>query len=193
MHSEKERNTGPSDQQLAAQRDYLLRFAISRLSNRQNAEDAVQDALLAALQARAHFRAQSSVRTWLTGILKHKIVDMERRMAREPSLLVASADEFADGDHLDSVFDVQGYWGSDTIRPWNSPDAWLAQDQICQAYEACAAQLPPRQAQAFALCELWGFEIEEVCQRLQVKPGNCWVMLYRARRTLRRRMAAFQE
>ena len=65
------------------ERPYLLRYAGLQLRDPQAAEDAVQETLLAALTGEAGFGQRASLRTWLTGILKHKIIDAIRRMSRE--------------------------------------------------------------------------------------------------------------
>src|SRR6267378_3268881 len=61
------------------ERPYLLRYAGLQLRDRHTAEDVVQETLLAALAGEASFGGRSNLRTWLTGILKHKIVDAIRR------------------------------------------------------------------------------------------------------------------
>ncbi|MHC4684776.1 MAG: sigma factor, partial [Planctomycetota bacterium] len=66
--------------------DYLFRYALVRLQDREIAEDMVQETLLAALRAREKFQARSSVRTWLVGILKHKVLDHFRKSYREPPI-----------------------------------------------------------------------------------------------------------
>ncbi|NIR14014.1 MAG: hypothetical protein GWN86_08695, partial [Desulfobacterales bacterium] len=59
--------------------DYLYRYAISRIHEPAVAEDLVQETLLAALQGKEGFKGRSSEKTWLTGILKYKIVDYIRK------------------------------------------------------------------------------------------------------------------
>ncbi len=71
---------------LAQHRRVLFRYALLQLRDSVLAEDAVQETLLAALQAEGGFAGRSSLRTWLIGILKHKIADLRRRAACETSL-----------------------------------------------------------------------------------------------------------
>ena len=174
------------DRILAEHRDYLLRYAIYRLRDEDLAEEAVQDTLLAALQAKGGFAAQSSIKTWLTGILKHKIVDAQRRACRDPLLLDSREDEEGDaaGD-LDSLFDKNGHWGSDGPRPWANPEAALEQGDFWRVYEMCTERLPKRTAMVFAMRESLGYDIEEICQNLDITATNCSVLLYRARLGLR--------
>src|SRR5712672_2352018 len=94
--------------QIHAHRGYLLRVAVLQLRNDELAEDVVQDTLLAALQGKAGFSGRSSLKTWLTGILKHKIVDAIRRKSREPML--SSLDDECQIDEFDALFDESGHW-----------------------------------------------------------------------------------
>src|SRR5262249_55627616 len=59
--------------------DYLYRFAAAAVRHRQAAEDLVQETLLAAWRGRTGFAGGASERTWLTAILKRKVVDWLRR------------------------------------------------------------------------------------------------------------------
>ena len=167
--------------QVEALRPYLLRFAALQLRDAAAAEDAVQEALLAALAGQASFASRANLRTWLTGILKHKIVDAIRRQAREPALPEGAEEDL---EELDGLFNRQGHWDE---RPaaWGDPDGALEQAQFYRALEACLARLPARTAQCFMLREHLGLETAEICKELAITPTNCWVMLYRARMTLR--------
>ncbi len=70
-------------QEVAAAHGYLLRFARLQLRNEAWAEDVVTETVLAALEKPDSFSGQSSVKTWLTGILKFKIIDCFRAHSRE--------------------------------------------------------------------------------------------------------------
>ncbi|MDH3320739.1 MAG: sigma-70 family RNA polymerase sigma factor [Betaproteobacteria bacterium] len=167
--------------QIEALRPYLLRFASLQLRDAAAAEDAVQEALLAALAGEASFAGRANLRTWLTGILKHKIVDAIRRQAREPLLPQESEDA---PDDFDALFERNGHWSERPAR-WGNPDGALEQAQFFRALEACLERLPARTAQAFMLREHLGLETSEICKELEITPTHCWVMLYRARMTLR--------
>src|SRR5687767_11825212 len=99
---------------IEALRPYLLRYAALELRNPESAEDCVQEALLAALSAEASFEGRSNLRTWLTGILKHKIVDAIRRASRERPV-----EDMEDGttSDLDALFDETGHW-REPPQPW---------------------------------------------------------------------------
>ena len=95
---------------IEAQRRYLLRVALLQLRNKDLAEDVVQETMVAALEGRSGFSGRSSVKTWLTGILKHKIVDAIRRKSREPAR--SSLEEESRIDEFDALFDQTGHWES---------------------------------------------------------------------------------
>jgi RNA polymerase sigma-70 factor (ECF subfamily) len=162
------------------ERPYLLRYASLQLRDRQAAEDAVQDTLLAALAGEAGFGGRSNLRTWLTGILKHKIVDTIRRQSREATLLPAEPDT----GEFDALFDDTGHWAA-TPADWGNPDSALDQKQFFAALEACLAGLPAKTSQAFLLREHMGLDTSEICKELGVTSTHCWVLLYRARMALR--------
>jgi len=162
-----------------AERPYLLRYAGRQLRDRHAAEDAVQETLLAALAGEAAFAGRSNLRTWLTGILKHKIIDAIRRASREGASAEADA-----ADPESALFDQSGHW----IEPpaaWPDPDAALEQSQFFAVLERCLERLPPKTAQAFMMREHLGLETGEICKELGITATHCWVLLYRARAALR--------
>jgi len=160
--------------------DVLYRYALSRLRDPQVAESIVQEALLAALESRASFAGRSSERTWLVGILKHKIYDHFRRQAREPS--------FEDVEELQEAevsFTPQGRWLQEPGRWDPSPEVALEDAQLWAALDRCVEALPPRLAQIFTLREMEGIKGPELCKLLGITTTNLGVMLYRARARLR--------
>jgi RNA polymerase sigma-70 factor, ECF subfamily len=164
-------------------RPYLLRYATLQLRSPEAAEDAVQEALLAALSGEAGFAGRSNLRTWLTGILKHKIVDAVRRQARETPL--AGEDPETGLEDLDAFFAKDGRHWQDRPQPWDNPDGALEQKQFLAALEQCLQGLPARTARVFMMREHLGMDTREICQELKLTPTHCWVMLYRARMALR--------
>ena len=159
------------------ERAYLLRYATLQLRDAHAAEDAVQDTLVAALAGEASFAGRSNLRTWLTGILKHKIVDAIRRSSRETPVE-------GDASELDTLFTENGHW-TDPPAGWPDPDAALEQRRFFAALQACLERLPQKIAQAFMMREHLGLETGEICKELAITPTHCWVLLYRARMALR--------
>jgi RNA polymerase sigma-70 factor (ECF subfamily) len=165
--------------ELERHRSYLLRFAQLQLRDAAAAEDAVQETLLAALQGSQRFSGRSAVRTWLVGILKHKIVDHLRRGRREVALDAESSPE-----DLDGLFREDGHY-AEPPSPWGSPDQALEQRRFFEALDRCMQALPANTARAFMMREVMGMATGEICKALSVSPTNCWVLLYRARMALR--------
>lgn len=163
-------------------RGYLLRVAVLQLRDNHVAEDVVQDTLLAALQGASGFSGRSSLKTWLTGILKHKIVDAIRRKGREPAL--ASFDEECQLDDLDALFDESGHWDNPPAD-WGDPESALSRQQFLEVMQMCLEKLPPNTARVFTMREVMDLGSEEICKELSITSTNLWVILYRARMALR--------
>lgn len=168
---------------IAEQRDYLLRYALLHLRNPVQAEDAVQETLLAAIEGAARFSGKSTARTWLTGILKHKIIDHLRRSGREQPLTGAD-DDRSEAEAVDALFAEDGHWREFPAR-WGNPAAALEDNRFQAAFEMCLQRLPVRTAQVFAMREVMELSTEEICKELSITATNCWVMLHRARLGLR--------
>ena len=171
--------------ELEAHRGYLLRVARLQLRDEALAEDVVQETLLAALSG-SGFSGKSTLKTWLTGILKHKIVDAIRRKRREP---VASA-EFGDIEaeldieDFDALFKANGAWEAPPAD-WGDPEEALNQRQFLDILDFCLQKLPPNTARAFMMREVMELETDEICKELAITANNLWVMLFRARMALR--------
>lgn len=164
-------------------RGYLLRVALLQLRDRDSAEDVVQETLLAALTGQASFTGKSTLKTWLTGILKHKIVDAIRRRQREP-LAQASFTEELDLDDFDALFADNGAWNQPPAD-WGDPETALNRSQFFDILDFCLEKLPPNTARVFMMREVMELETGEICKELSITANNLWVILYRARMTLR--------
>ncbi len=163
-------------------RGYLLRVAVLQLRDADLAEDVVQDTLLAALQGEAGFSGRSSLKTWLTGILKHKIVDAIRKKGREP--VMATLDEETQLEDFDPLFDESGHW-ENLPSTWGNPEAQFERGQFFDIVEFCLEKLPPNTARVFMMREVLELDGSEICKELSITSTNLWVILYRARVALR--------
>ena len=163
-------------------RPRLLRFARLQLRNDAAAEDAVQEAMLAAVENIARFEGAAAVATWLFAILKNKIIDEFRRRARQP--VESEGDEELLEAHINDQFDAHDHWVS-PVAAWNDPQASLEQKRFWEVFDACIGGLPDRPARVFGMRELLGMETEDICKELGVSTSNCWVLLHRARMGLR--------
>ena len=165
-------------------RAYLMRYAMLQLRDRTAAEDAVQETLLAAIQGGERYAGRSSLKTWLTGILKHKIIDHHRRQAREQPLVDAERQDEAEVEIVSGSFAEDGHW-LDFSSHWDAPDRSLESRQFWEVFEMCVRVMPARTARVFVMREVLELSTEEICKELGISTTNCWVMLHRARLALR--------
>lgn len=167
---------------LADLRPMLLRVARLQLRNDAWAEDAVSETLLAAVEGLGKFDQRSQLRTWVVGILKHKIIDQFRRGSREVS--IEAQQEISDGEDLEDLFQADGHRVAEPSS-WGNPEQSFSRVEFFTVLQACLDQLPAPLARAFLLREWMDLETAEICKELQVTSTNCFVMLYRARMRLR--------
>ena len=171
--------------------DYLYRFALARLRDPHQAEDAVQETLVAAMQGQP-FAGKSAARTWLTGILKHKIIDLMRKQMREQATdnlgeESGSADSsFPAEPGMDEFFAGDDRHWADSPQSWAMPDGQLEQKQFLQILQTCLDRLPKKLAMLFTLRDIQEEDNETICKEMGVSTTNAWVMLYRARMSLRK-------
>jgi RNA polymerase sigma-70 factor (ECF subfamily) len=161
--------------------NYLFRYALTRVRNREQAEDLVQETLLAGMRAISRFSGKSSIRTWLTSILKHKIIDYFRKSSRETKMDASEDFDFV----VDREFNSNGQWVSGPPLWKTDPSQAIERAEFWEAYSNCLKELPPNHAKAFVLREIDGESSDEICKVLHITPSNLWVMLHRARMTLR--------
>ena len=172
----------PIEDQLAEHRSYLMRFARLQLRNEAWAEDAVSETLLAALSKPQSFGNRSQLKTWLVGILKHKIIDILRQRRREVSLAEDNGDG---GEELEALmFKADGHFASKPAD-WGNPEQELNSRQFFAVLEACAEKLPAAMGRVFLMREWLDLPSEEICKELQLTPTNLYVQLHRARLRLR--------
>jgi len=171
-----------SAQEIADLRPTLLRLARLQLRNQAWAEDAVSETLVAAMEGLAAFDGRSQIRTWVVGILKHKIIDQFRRRSREVAL--EAQHEISEGDGLEQLFDDSGHRASAPLD-WGDPETAFARGEFFAILQACIDQLPAPLGRIFLLREWLEFDTAQICKEMKLTSTNCFVMLYRARVRLR--------
>lgn len=161
--------------------DALFRYALLRLRDRSAAEDVVQEAFLAAVKSRGEFQGASEVRTWLIGILRHKISDHFRKNGRETQI---DGPDDVDPD-MDNWFDQKGRW----LKPpknWEFNPAEVAErKEFWEVLQGCMEALPGHASEAFSLRVVNDASAADVCKVLGITSTNLWVLLHRARTRLR--------
>ena len=174
-------------QWLADHGDALYRVALGRTRNPDVARDLVQETLLAGMKHWAQFAGQSSEAGWLMGILRNKVFDYFRGLAREQNFTDL---EFL-ADERETFFDKRAIWNPKVgPKPWPQPDESRETAEFWRVFDRCVSKLPAKVAQVFLLRELDGLDPAEICEEFGVSANNYWVMLYRARMALRRCLEA---
>jgi RNA polymerase sigma-70 factor (ECF subfamily) len=167
--------------------DYLFKYASFRLRDDSAAEDAVQETFLAAIKAYREFEGRASERTWLVGILKHKIIDHFRKADREAPLGEGGDEGPEHLEFFERTGQWTGHWDADRApSDWHATPAELIErTDFWKVFNDCLTPLPQRTASAFTLREVDGLKSEEICEILAISANNLWVMLHRARLHLR--------
>ncbi len=155
--------------------DVLFAFALSRLRDQTRAEEAVQEAFLAALRHVDQYRGDGDQGAWLMGILKRKVIDSQRSQAKQPLELDAEDGLMA------SLFDKTGHWSTGSNQRHSRSLDSLERAEFKVIFEKCLRALPENQAKVFALKEIEEQSSEEVCQYLGISSSNLWVLMHRAR------------
>lgn len=161
-------------------RDALLRFALQRVKDYGAAEDLVQETFLSAWHGRDHFRGDCSERTWLTGILRNKVIDHYRRRARRPAVLATDLETSeSEGSGILSWIDRQP-----DLEDRHRPGAATERHEFMTDLERAIDRLPAKMGVAFRMRELQGRSTEEITRELNISKANLWVLIHRAKQTL---------
>jgi len=174
----------PRFAEIESHRPFLVRYALAQLRDPEQAQEVVQEALLAALEALAGFQGQSSLRTWLTSILRFKVLDLQRRLVSDRQR-IESTDAGDEGEALlDELFDESGHW-REAPQPWSNPEAAFEQSRFWDVFGKCLDRLPAASGRVFFKREVLGEETRAICGAEGITESNCWVILHRARLALR--------
>lgn len=159
--------------------DYLFNYTITRVKDRETAQDLVQDTFYAGLKSMKNFKGEASERTWLVSILKRKIIDHYRKINSKKGQAEVKINFNDDGEN-------EGNWLEQRVA---DPFDKTAEDQIENtelglAIHDCLGKLPLKQAEVFKMKSLLGYETEAICNELNITASNLWVIIHRARTTM---------
>jgi RNA polymerase sigma-70 factor, ECF subfamily len=168
--------------ELAGHHAYLLKIARRLTSNDALAQDVVQDTLLTAFEKIKQFAGRSSLRTWLTTILKNRLRDTWRSDKRWVAPLAQGEDSI---DDFSGLFFEDGHWQDDAFVQWKTPETLISDQQFIKVLDACITQLPAKTGQVFMMSQVLEMSTDEITKELQIAPNHIWVLLYRARMTLK--------
>ncbi len=156
--------------------DYLFNYTISRVSDRDIAQDLVQDTFLAGLKSMINFKGNASERTWLVSILKRKIIDYYRKInsnkGKAEVRIAYNNDTETEGDWLEErVADPFDKTAEDNLQ----------NNELGDAIYNCLGKLPKKQAHVFKMKTIQSYETEVICNELNITASNLWVIIHRAR------------
>ena len=176
----------------------MLRLAQQFVATSQSAEDAVQDAWIGMLKGLDRFQGRSSLRTWTFSILINRAKSRGVRESRTVvDLRTAEDDEYQrptvdpgrfqgpDGGH-------PGGWTAQGVpQPWHQPEMRVIARETLGLIERALEELPTRQRLVVTLRDVQGFDADEVCDLLDISPGNQRILLHRGRSALRGALEAY--
>ncbi|WP_316847097.1 sigma-70 family RNA polymerase sigma factor [Pedobacter psychrodurus] len=165
--------------------DYLFTYAVSRLNDEEVAKDLVQETFLAALERLDKFEGNCSEKTWLTAILKYKVIDVYRKKARG---LDQEMKKVKNGEEEDEFFyPEEGNW---RVEHWpqemgiEEPDALISKE-FMEILQNCMKKLPQLWLAIFTMKHMDEEETSEICSALSVTSANFWVIIHRTKVNLR--------
>jgi len=156
----------------------LLNRAMYLVSNKNEAEDIVQEVYISAFNSYENFQEKSKPLTWLMAILNNKVSDFYRKKyKKEPQL------------NIDNFFDGYGNWkNKDVLNQWNDTvenNHLLDDSEFNKAWHKCIENLPQKWKMLIKLYYLEEKKASEVSQELQITTTNIWKILQRSRLQLR--------
>jgi RNA polymerase sigma factor (sigma-70 family) len=176
-----------SNDWVEAQSDYLFNFAVGQVRDPSIAEDLVQETFLAALKSKSLFLGKSAERTWLVGILRHKIHDYLRCRCRERAVRVDPRPMNEDPPWEETIL-----WLHDVAAECQSPSRRMELDEFRESLKAALGKLSPRIAQVLQLYAVEELPNREVCAQMEISESNLWAMLHRGRKRLRGLLTAWK-
>ncbi|MES2807359.1 MAG: sigma-70 family RNA polymerase sigma factor [Bacteroidota bacterium] len=162
--------------------DYLYAYTVSRLNDDEQARDLVQEVFLAALQRIDKFEGKSTERTWLTAILKNKIIDVYRKKSSGLKNLEIAVEQ----EHQDFFAD-DGHWREDTyprefVAAQQDP---LHDKEFNNILQQCMQKLPALWLAVFTMKHIEEQASNVICTELKLSDANFWVIIHRAKLNLR--------
>jgi len=158
--------------------DYLYNYTIVRVNDHIAAQEIVSETLLSAWRARRNYKGKAAERTWLTAILKRKIIDYYRK--------VNSAKGQAEVSMSYPSPEMEGDWIEENIADSQNRNAEdiLENEELRLAILKCLKQLPKKQAEIFRMKTIEGIDTKTICKEHQITPSNLWVIIHRARKSM---------
>ena len=163
--------------------DYLFNYAVVRVNNKDLAKDLVQDTSFSGLKSARNFEGRSSEKTWLTAILKRKVIDHYRKINSKKGQAEVRVNFYNDGEN-------EGNWLEERVpQRWSaSLEKNLENEELKAQLDSCIDNLPEKYAMVFRMKTIQEFDTQEICKELEITASNLWVIIHRARTQLRKCM-----
>jgi RNA polymerase sigma-70 factor (ECF subfamily) len=163
----------------------LVAFARRRLANPDDADDAVQDAMVSAAEALAKGERPRDERALLFTLVRRRVVDHVRRSAGRRRVL----DEYCDILRSAGPTVREQVYALARDRWRGNPGEAMEREEFWSAFERCLEKMPPLMRQAVVFREVDGLAGEEVCRLLGVTRANLWTLVHRGRLRLRQELS----
>jgi RNA polymerase sigma-70 factor (ECF subfamily) len=169
----------------------LIRMALRYVSDRDVAEEVVQDTWIAVIDGIKNFEGRSSLSTWIFSILIHKAKDRGVRESRHINFSALEShdedgEEAVDPSRFQASGELAGHWALPP-QPWDehTPERLLASKQAFAALNQAVDELPRGLRDVIVLKDVEGLESDEICAQLKISETNLYVRLHRARERVR--------
>jgi len=158
--------------------DYLFNYTITRVSDRDIAEDLVQETFFSGLKSAKNFKGEALERTWLVSILKRKIIDHYRKINSHKGKAEVRIN-YNEGES-------EGNWLEERVAdPFEkNAENSLENEELGIAIHNCLEKLPQKQAEIFKMKTIQNYDTEAICNEFNISTSNLWVIIHRARTTL---------
>jgi RNA polymerase sigma-70 factor (TIGR02943 family) len=162
--------------------DYLYTYTIGRIGDEEQAKDLVQETFLAALEKSDKFEGKSSERTWLTAILRNKIVDVYRKRSGVINADINKAEQ--EQAHFFNSDD--GHWNSEHApQEFGIDHDPIVNKEFNQILQKCMQKLPALWMSVFTMKHMDDETTEIICAELKLTTANFWVIIHRTKLNLR--------
>jgi len=164
--------------------DYLYNYARVRLNDDEQARDLVQETFLAALEKQNSFRGECNERTWLTAIIKYKIIDIYRKKSGSFKARDEYGTPIAEEDFFYPEYNnwKKEHWPAPFGVEEHDP---LHNKEFMNVLQSCLQRLPPLWISVFRMKHLDDEGTEMICKELRITSSNFWVIIHRAKVNLR--------
>tara|TARA_R110001592_G_scaffold157931_1_gene388834 strand:+ start:1062 stop:1628 length:567 start_codon:yes stop_codon:yes gene_type:complete len=161
--------------------DKMFSWAYHKTSNKELAEDLVQETFLSAFKAIDNFKFESQPKTWLFRILNNKIIDHYRKAAK--NIEQTTADEILSKKATDNLFDTNEHWVSDSN--WGEDEHLLDNPAFNNVLASCIGKLPDNWRIAVESKYQKDKNAAEICKELNITSSNYWQVIHRAKLQLK--------